>query len=109
MTYNETLAQRIRLEMGGLPGLIEKKMFGGIGYLLNGNMACGVHGDGLIVRVGTEQSAAALSRPHTRVFDLTGKAMAGWLVVDPPGCASDANLRTWIDIGVKYALTLPPK
>jgi hypothetical protein len=109
MAYNETLAQRIRLEIGGRPNLVEKKMFGGIGYLLNGNMACGVHGDGLIVRVGPERSAAAFARPHTRVFDLTGRPMAGWLVVDPPGCASDAELRAWIEDGVKYALTLPPK
>lgn len=72
-------------------------------------MACGVHGDGLIVRAGGAEYAAAISKPHTRVFDLTGKAMAGWLVVDPPGCASDAELRAWIDLGVRYALSLPPK
>ncbi len=109
MAYNVNLAHRLQAALEASPNLVEKKMFGGIGYLINGNMACGVHGDGLIVRVGAAEYAAALTRPHTRVFDLTGRPMAGWLVVDPPGCETEQELQEWVERGVKYALSLPVK
>ena len=109
MAYDPVIAQRAREEMQGLPGFQEKKMFGGVGFLLWGNMACGVNQDDFIVRVGKEGYDEALSHPHTRVFDMTGKPMSGWIVVEPEGVSSQADLRRWIDRGVKYALTLPPK
>jgi hypothetical protein len=109
MAYDLVLAQRAKDEMKHLPGFTEKKMFGGVGFLLWGNMACGVNGDDFIVRVGKDGFEDALSQPHTRVFDMTGKPMSGWIVVEPEGVKSEADLRDWIDLGVNFALTLPPK
>ena len=111
MAYNLELAERVRAEMQKTLGasVEEKKMFGGIGFLLGGNMACGVHGEGMIVRIGPERHAAALARPHVRPFDLTGKPMAGWIVVEPAGIAAEADLKEWIAQGVQFALSLPKK
>ncbi|MGD2040408.1 MAG: TfoX/Sxy family protein [Anaerolineae bacterium] len=109
MAYDEGLAQRVREALGDLPGLVEKKMFGGVGYLVQGNMACGVNQDDLIVRVGPEAYEDALVEPHTRVFDMTGRPMRGWIVVTPEGYGSDADLDEWVQRGVRFAATLPPK
>jgi hypothetical protein len=109
MAYNQGLAERIEVALGDLPGLEQKKMFGGIGYLLDGNMACGVHGDALIVRVGRERYGDALLAPHTREFDMTGRPMVGWVVVGAEGIASDADLTDWVAQGVAFARTLPRK
>lgn len=109
MAYDEGLAQRIRDTLGDMPGLVEKKMFGGVGYLLGGNMACGVNQDALIVRVGPEAYEDALGEPHTRVFDLTGRPMKGWITVAPAGYASDTDLAGWVGRGVRFAASLPPK
>ncbi len=84
-------------------------MFGGIGYLVNGNMACGVYGDNLIVRVGVEIYERALKQPFTRPFDLTGKPMKGWLYVEPAGLQDDTELKKWVEEGIKFALSLPKK
>jgi TfoX/Sxy family transcriptional regulator of competence genes len=109
LAYDEDLAQRIRKELADEPRLVEKKMFGGIGFLLDGNMACGVHGDDLIVRVGPARNQDALAQRHARVFDMTGRPMVGWVEVDPAGVASAADLRRWVMLGVEHARTLPPK
>ena len=109
MAYDEGLDQRIREVMAELPGYVEKKMFGGVGYMLQGNMACGVNKDDLIIRVGPNNYTEALEQPHTRQFDLTGRPMKGWVVVIPEGCASDSDLQEWIAKGVSYALSLPAK
>ena len=109
MAYDELLAIRMRAALGPTPGLVEKKMFGGIGFLLNGNMACGVHKDYLIVRVGPESHAAALARPHTRPFDMTGRPMAGWVMVAPQGCATEQALKTWLEEGLTFTRSLPEK
>jgi TfoX/Sxy family transcriptional regulator of competence genes len=109
MAYDEMLGLRIRAALGVQPGLVEKKMFGGIGFLLNGNMACGVHRDNLIVRVGPENHAAALARPHTRPFDMTGRPMAGWIMVEPEGCATEPALMAWLEEGLDFARSLPEK
>jgi TfoX/Sxy family transcriptional regulator of competence genes len=109
MPYNEDLELRIREILGGLPALTDKKMFGGVGFLVNGNMACGVHKDALIIRVGADGYEQALSRPFARPFDITGKTMKGWVMVDAGGYESDADLRNWLQLGVDFALTLPPK
>ncbi len=109
MAYNLLLAQRIRTVLEGVPGVAEKKMFGGTGFILRGNMACGVNGDDLIVRVGPEQDAQALAMPHVRRFDMPGRPMAGWIMVGPSGYQTDADLRRWVEQGVTYASSLPPK
>ena len=109
MPYDEMLAIRMRAALGPQPGLVEKKMFGGIGFMLNGNMACGVHRDYMIVRVGPQKHAAALARPHTRLFDMTGHSMSGWIMVEPAGCATESALIDWLEQGMSFARSLPPK
>jgi hypothetical protein len=109
MAYDELLGLRIRAALGPLPELEEKKMFGGVGFLVNGNMACGVHKAGLIVRVGPGRYAWALAQPHTHLFDMTGHPMSGWVVVDPPGCATQSALQAWVDLGLAFASSLPGK
>jgi TfoX/Sxy family transcriptional regulator of competence genes len=89
--------------------LEKKKMFGGVGFLVNGNMACGVHKNNMIVRVGPEKHAWALAQPHTRPFDMTGRPMSGWVEVEPPGCTSESALKAWVDLGLAFALSLPGK
>ncbi len=109
MAYDEGLAQRMREAIADTAGLEEKKMFGGIGFLIDGNMACGVHRDAMIVRVGPDEHADALARPHTRVFDITGRPMTGWVLVEPGGYESDQQLQGWVRRGVDFARSLPPK
>jgi TfoX/Sxy family transcriptional regulator of competence genes len=109
MPYDSLLAMRIRAALGPLPELQEKKMFGGVGFLLNGNMACGVHKNDLIIRVGPENYAQALCRPYTHVFDMTGHPMAGWVMVAPEGCATESDLQTWVNQGLAFARSLPSK
>ncbi len=109
MAYDQVLTQRMRAALQDIPGLQEKKMFGGVGFIVQGNMACGVNGNSMIVRVGPERSQAALARPHTRVFDMTGKPMNGWVVVEPAGLEREADLRQWVAQGVAFAQTLPAK
>jgi hypothetical protein len=109
MPYDTLLAARLRAAIGPLPELQEMHMFGGIGFLVNGNMACGVHKDRLIVRVGPDAYAQALTRPHTRAFDLTGRPMSGWVFVEPSGCATQGTLQAWVEQGLAFARSLPPK
>lgn len=109
MTFDEGLSQRIRDLISDLPGYQERKMFGGIGFLLAGNMACGVNQEDLIIRVGKDNYQDALSKPDVTVFDLTGRAMTGWIVVKTPGYQKDVALQEWVDQGVAFALTLPAK
>ena len=109
MAYSEKLAIRMRAELGRARGLQEKKMFGGIGFLVNGNMACGVHGQNLIVRLGTADFEAALKKPHVKVFNMTGRPMSGWIFVERPGYQSKEALQRWIAISIKFAKSLPPK
>jgi len=109
MAYDEGLAQRIRSVLKGTPELVEKKMFGGVGFIVNGNMACGVSGDQLIVRMSEAEHADALARPHVHVFDMTGRPMKGWIVIDPAGVEEDKNLEAWVECGLHFAQGLPPK
>jgi TfoX/Sxy family transcriptional regulator of competence genes len=109
MVYNEMLANRINKILQGQDSLTQAKMFGGIGYLVAGNMACGVNKDDLIVRVGPEGYDAALGEKNTKVFDMTGRPMKGWVVVTPDGHSSDQALRAWVKRGIDYASSLPPK
>ncbi len=109
MAYDLDLAKRIKIILGGIKNLEEKKLFGGIGFLINGNMACGVNKNDMIVRIDPNRQDILLSRPHTRVFDLTGKPMKGWLVVAPEGLKRAGQLKEWISEGIDYARTLPAK
>ena len=110
MAYNLKLAERIRIEVQGLP-IIEKKMFGGVGYMLQGNMAVGILGEDLIVRVGVDEYESMLKRAHVKIFTMKGspKPMKGWLMVEPSGTKNSKGLAQWIKLGVQFALTLPPK
>jgi len=109
MAFDERLAQRIRGSLGRRKGLVEKKMFGGVAFLLNGNMCVGVHKSDLIVRLAPEETDAALTQAHTRRFDLTGRPMKGWILVEQAGLKSDAKLSKWIEVAAKYAGSLPAK
>jgi TfoX/Sxy family transcriptional regulator of competence genes len=108
MAYNLKLAERIRSELDGIP-VVEKKLFGGVGFLLNGNMACGVNKNDLIVRVDPEKHGAFLKKSHVRPFDMTGRPMKGWLVVEADGVKTATQLSMWIKQGIEFASTLPPK
>jgi TfoX/Sxy family transcriptional regulator of competence genes len=109
MAHDELLAIRIKAALGPRAGLEEKKMFGGVCFMVYGNMACGVHKNNLIVRVGPEKHAWALAQPHTRPFDMTGRPMSNWVEVEPPGCATESALKSWVDLGLAFALSLPGK
>ena len=109
MAFDEELAGRIRVRLGKHPGVTEKRMFGGVVFLANGNMACGVHGAEMIVRLDPADTDAALAREDTRVFDLSGRPMRGWILVRPVGLRTDAAVSKWVDAGMRYAGSLPPK
>ena len=84
-------------------------MFGGVGFLLHGNMACGVYKNDLVVRVDPEKSNLLLKKPHAKPFDITGKPMKGWLLVEPEGVNTDKRLSAWVKEGVEFTAALPPK
>src|SRR5262245_25450592 len=109
MAYDETLAARIRSSLSGKKGLEEKKMFGGVGFLLNGNMLVGVWKDSLIVRLDQKDSDAALKEPHVKEFDITGRPMKGWILVEAVGVEDDDQLKDWIARAVNFVRKLPAK
>ena len=108
MAYDEELAERIRRELTGEPGLTERKMFGGLAFMVRGHMACGVVHDDLMLRLGPDGARAALSRPHVRPMDFTGRPMASMVDVEPAGVAGEA-LDEWTHAAVAHAHQLPPK
>lgn len=108
MAYDEGLAERIRAVLGD-DDVTERKMFGGIAFMCGGNMAVGIVGDELMVRVGKERFANALAEPHAREMDFTGRPSKGMVYVGVEGIAEDDDLRAWIDRGTAYARSLPPK
>lgn len=109
MAYDQALAGEIRMRLGDHPGLSEKEMFGGVAFMIHGNMAVGVTGDDLMVRVGKDAHDEAIARPGARLFDMTGRPMRGWIVVSPEGFSTADDLDAWIDQGVAFAKTLPRK
>jgi hypothetical protein len=109
MAYDEELADRIREVISLREDVTERKMFGGIAWMLAGNMACGVIGEELIVRVTAEDREGALAEPNTREFDFTGKPMRGFVCVTPQGTATDESLEGWVDAAAGYASSLPAK
>jgi len=108
MPYDQGLEVRIDEIIEGRKNT-KKKMFGGICYLRSGNMAFGIWRDSLIVRCGPDKHQECLKKRHTKVFDITGKSMAGWVMVAPEGLEEDAGLQRWLKIGEAFASTLPPK
>ena len=109
MAFSETLAERIRRRLTRRKHAEEKKMFGGIGFLLNGNMCVGVWKESLIARVGPEQYEEALEEPFVSEFDITGRAMTGWVLVAPEGIEDDDQLQEWIRRAVEFVGTLAAK
>src|SRR5213592_1843242 len=100
MAFSEALAERIRQQLARRKNVEEKKMFGGVGFLLNGNLLVGVWKNSLIVRLGKEEGEAALLEPHVKEFDITGRAMKGWVLVAPAGVEGDDQLNGWIERAV---------
>ena len=110
MTYDEDLANRVRELVGLEDGLTEKRMFGGLAFLIDGNMAVAASGQGgLMVRVDPEDTDALLARAHARPFEMRGREVRGWLRVDDAGLGTKRDLEPWVRRGVAYARTLPPK
>ena len=109
MPYDEELDQRIKKIVSRWKGTSDKKMFGGVCHLMNGNMFCGVHKNFLILRLGEDKSKDALAQPYVHPFDITGKPMKGWVMVASEGCKSNPELKVWLDLAKKFVNTLPRK
>ena len=126
MAYDLTLTERVRAQLQGIP-FVEKKMFGGVGFLIGGNspalpstrgrgkcapgasVSCGVYKDDLVVRVEPEKHTALLKKPHARPFDITGRPMKGWLLVEPDGLRTATQLIAWVRESIEFASSLPRK
>jgi TfoX/Sxy family transcriptional regulator of competence genes len=110
MAYDEDLANRIRELIAGEPGVVEKKMFGGLAFLIGGHMSVSVSGKGgLLLHVAPEETEALLAKPHADPFEMRGRTMDGWLRVDAQGVKTKQQLQRWVQRGVAYARSLPPK
>jgi len=109
MAYDLTLAQRVRTQLAGEPGFAERHMFGGLCFLIHGNMCCGVVGGDLVVRVGKGNHEMVASLPHARPMDFTGRPLRGMIYVDAAGVEELAQLQHWVARGVAFAQSLPPK
>ena len=110
MAYPEAFAERVRDVVGGRSGVTEKKMFGGIGWMINGNMACGIMSSGdLMVRLDKDESDAAVKDPGARLMEQGGRTMRGFVIVDAGAVEDGADLARWVDAGADYAASLPPK
>jgi TfoX/Sxy family transcriptional regulator of competence genes len=110
MAYDEDLANRIRELLAGEKGVVEKKMFGGLAFLIGGNMAVAASGQGgLMVRCDPEQTDKLVSKPHARRFEMRGREMDGWLRVDDDGVRTKRQLEPWVKVGAAYARELPAK
>jgi hypothetical protein len=108
MPLDHELVARMRLALSVAGALREMKMFGGLCFMLNGNMVAGASRHGMLVRVGKDRHAEALARPGAKPMQMSGRPMAGYVFVDPPP-ADDAALRQWLDLAVAFVRTLPPK
>jgi hypothetical protein len=110
MAYDEQLATRIRNLVGKEPGLTEQRMFGGLAFMIQGNMAVAASSEGgLLLRVPPEQTGELAGRPHARRFEMRGREMDGWLRVDANGLETESDLERWVSLGVTYARQLPAK
>ena len=109
MAYDESVVSRIREVLEGRDDFVEKKMFGGIAFLHNGNMCVGVNDDQLMARVGPDNYEEAMSRPHAREMDFTGRALKGFIYVDPDGFAEKNDLMEWVAFCERFTASLPAK
>jgi hypothetical protein len=109
MAYDEGLAERVRAVISLREDLVERKMFGGIAWMLSGNMACGVLGEDLLVRLVPEEAERALAEPHTRPFEMGGRTSKGFVLVGSAATAADEDLAGWVDAGADFAVSLPSK
>ncbi|MFL5862245.1 MAG: TfoX/Sxy family protein [Solirubrobacteraceae bacterium] len=110
MAYDEDLANRIRELIGAEPGVVEKKMFGGLAFLIGGHMSVSASGrGGLLLRVPPEETDSLLTKPYADLFEMRGRTMQGWLRVEPEGVKTKRQLERWVQRGVAYARSLPPK
>ena len=109
MAYSEAVAQIVREALKRHKGFSERKMFGGIAFMLNGHMCCGVLETNLVLRLGESASAKALTKPHTRPMDFTGKPLKTMVYVSPPGYRSKHDLQTWLKQAIGHVKSLPPK
>jgi len=109
MAYDDSLADRVRDALAPRADRSERKMFGGIAFMIGGNMAVGVIGDDLMVRLDPADAERALAEPHVRPMDFTGKPMKGMVFVDSAGTVADDDLASWVDAGADFAASLPPK
>ena len=109
MPFDEQLADRIRVLFKGKRGIIEKRMFGGICFMVRGNMACGIDKNNLMIRVGPKDYEAALKEPHARIMDITGRPLKGFVFISPAGYKTPAGLKKWIDWSLAFAKSLPAK
>lgn len=109
MAYDDGLAQRVRERLRERAGVTEKKMFGGLAFMVNGHMSCGIIGEELMVRTGPDGYEAALAKPHAREMDFTGRSLKGFVYVSAEGVESDDALAAWVDQGLRFAASLPPK
>ena len=109
MAFDENLAERLRLLFQGKYKVTEKKMFGGLAFMVNGHMCCGIVATDLVVRTGPDAFERALQRPHTRPMDFTGRPMKGFVYVARSGYLSDRDLKAWTQLGLDFVLSQPPK
>lgn len=109
MAYNAALAKRVRVVFKTRTDVVEKKMFGGLCYMVSGHMCCGIINDTLMARVGPAQYGNCLGLPHTREMDFTGKPMKGMVYVDPAGIGTEPDLVAWISRCLDFVESLPPK
>jgi len=109
MSYDEKLAERVRTTLAETSGIAEKKMFGGIAFMLHDRMFCGIIKEDLVVRVGPQQYEAALRQPHVRPMDFTGRPMSGYVYVEASGCRGKSALKKWIQWGTAFVSTMPAK
>ena len=109
MPYDDGVAQRVREALIDHTGVVEKKMFGGLAFMVRGHMCCGIVGAELMVRVGPQGYESALSQPHARKMDFTGKPMKGFVYVSAAGFEDDGDLQAWVDRGLRFVTSLPPK
>jgi TfoX/Sxy family transcriptional regulator of competence genes len=109
MAYDEGLAERVRDALAEVGEITEKKMFGGVAFMLSGNMCVGIVKDDLMIRVGPHEHDELVGRPHARPMDFTGRTMKGFLYVAPEGVEDDSDLAEWVQHGLAFAGSLPPK
>jgi TfoX/Sxy family transcriptional regulator of competence genes len=109
LSYDPEAVERVRQLLSGRDGVVEKRMVGGLSFLVNGNMCCGITGTALMVRVGAEGREPALREPHVRPMQFAGRELSGFICVEPAGFAADDALATWVQRGLSFVARLPAK